>query len=295
MRKSGILGNLNVVVFLSVLILLLVLEFFGHIFERGVGHYLKWENQSRPQLGRVWERDREKIVAQKKIKSLLSGLNLQEQSTESLQTFNELFDNLTPSFPQLISRQKFLELYYDFPGPWARQIISPYDLLEIDSHNNWKRVLLSRFGQWITISFVDGQNFPIQEKFVAVDNLEDIESFRNVEKGRLDDLGFDPERIYSTAEFLQVLKTLDPLTQSALFPDPQWFLGKNLQVNRVGVKAESTSGSARILLGIEYQSDFGTHTLLVSVPQAVANNMLSQIERPSSENLMDSLTALGDF
>lgn len=282
-------------VFLSVLILLLVLEFFGHIFERGVGHYLKWENQSRPQLGRVWERDREKIVAQKKIKSLLSGLNLQEQSTESLQTFNELFDNLTPSFPQLISRQKFLELYYDFPGPWARQIISPYDLLEIDSHNNWKRVLLSRFGQWITISFVDGQNFPIQEKFVAVDNLEDIESFRNVEKGRLDDLGFDPERIYPIAEFLQILKTLDPLTQSALFPDPQWFLGKNLQVNRVGVKAESTSGSARILLGIEYQSDFDTHTLLVSVPQAVANNMLSQIERPSSENLMDSLTALGDF
>lgn len=283
------------VVFLSVLVLLFTLEFFGHIFERGVGHYLKWENQSRPQLGRVWERDREKIVAQKKIKSLLSGLNLQEQSTESLQTFNQLFDNLTPSFPQLISRQKFLELYYDFPGPWARQIISPYDLLEIDSHNNWKRVLLSRFGQWITISFVDSQNFPIQEKFVAIDNLEDIESFRNIEKGRLDDLGFDPERIYPTSEFLQVLKTLDPLTQSALFPDPQWFLGKNLQVNRVGVKTESISGAARVLLGIEYQSDFDTHTLLVSVPPAVANNMLSQIERPSSENLTDSLTTFGDF
>ena len=77
------------VVFLSVLTLLVVLEFFGHIFERGVGHYLKWENQSRPQLGRVWERDREKIVAQKKIKSLLFGLNLQEQSTDLLQSFKE--------------------------------------------------------------------------------------------------------------------------------------------------------------------------------------------------------------
>lgn len=282
-------------VFLSVLILLFVLEFFGHIFERGAGHYLKWENQNRPQLGRVWERDREKIVAQKKIASLLASLNLQEQSTESLQTFKELFDNLTPSFPQLLSRQKFLELYYDFPGPWARQIISPYDLLEIDSNNNWKRVLLSRFGQWITISFVDSQNFPIQEKFIAVDNLEEIESFRNIEKGRLDDLGFEPEKIYSTVEFLQVLKTLDPLTQSALFPDPQWFLGKNLQVTRVGVKAELISGSPRVLLGIEYQSDFDTHTLLVSVPQKVANNMLSQIEQPSSASFMDPLTGFGDF
>ena len=295
MRKSGILGNLNTVVFLSILIILFVLEFFGHVFERGLGHYLKWENQNRPQLGRLWERDREKIVAQKKIESLLSNLNLQEQSTESLQTFKELFDKLTPSFPQLLSRQKFLELYYGFPGPWARQIVSPYDLLEIDSNKNWKRVLLARFGQWITISFVDSQNFPIQEKFLAVDNLEEIESFQNVEKGRLDDLGFDPKRIYPAAEFLQVLKTLDPLTQSALFPDPQWFLGKNLHVSRVGMKAAPTVGPPRILLGIEYQSDFDTHALLVSVPQEVANNMLSQIEQPHSENPMDTLTAFGEF
>ena len=93
------------------------------------------------------------------------------------------------------------------------------------------------------------------------------------------------------------MKTLDPLTQSALFPDPQWFLGKNLHVSRVGVKAApaSITGSPRVLFGIEYQSDFDTHALLVSVPQEVANNLLSQIEQPLSENSIDTFTSFGEF
>lgn len=67
MKKTGILGNLNATVFIVVLLVVFSLEIFGKVIEQGVGYYLKWENHKRPQLGRIWERDREKIVAQKKI------------------------------------------------------------------------------------------------------------------------------------------------------------------------------------------------------------------------------------
>ena len=83
----------------SVIIAVIILEIFGHIIERGIGHYLKWENHNRPQLGRLWERDRENIVAQKKINSILSSLDLREQSAGSLKSFKALFENIAPSSP----------------------------------------------------------------------------------------------------------------------------------------------------------------------------------------------------
>jgi len=279
--SSGTKRDFRGAVFFSVFIAVLLLEIFGHIIERGIGHYLRWENHNRPQLGRLWERDRENIVAQKKIKSILSSLDLQEESADSLKSFKALFDNLAPSSPLLLNRVKFLRLYYDFPGQWARNIISPYDLIEIDSDESWDRVLLTRFGQWITISFIDQKNFPIREIFLARSKLFQLESSRTIKRGHLEEAGFEKDWIFPVKDFLQVLQTLDPAAQEALFPDPQWFLGKSFHIQRVGLM-EDPQGYANpqpVLFGIEYKTDFFTETLLIPVPREIANNMLSLIER----------------
>ena len=47
--------------------------------ERGVGLYLKWQNPNRSQLGRIWDRDRQNILAQRKIQSLLTNLDFRKQ------------------------------------------------------------------------------------------------------------------------------------------------------------------------------------------------------------------------
>ena len=109
------MGNLNGVVFVVTLLVIFSMEVFGKVIEQGVGYYLKWENHTRPQLGRIWERDREKIVAQKKIETILSSLNTQETSAESIESFKELFEQLNPAVPQMVSRKKFLQLYFEFP------------------------------------------------------------------------------------------------------------------------------------------------------------------------------------
>jgi hypothetical protein len=81
------------------------------------------------------------------------------------------------------------------------------------------------------------------------------------------------------------LRTLDPKTQSAVFPDPRWFLAKGYSLTRVGVR-ESASESdfpRHLIFGIEYDADYHTGVLLIPVPLEIANNMLSQIERTDSE------------
>ena len=297
MRKTGILGNLNGIVFIVALLMIFSLEVFGHVIERGVGYYLKWENHTRPQLGRIWERDREKIVAQKKIESILTSLNAQDQNAESIQSFKELFEKLNPSDPQMVSRKKFLQLYFEFPEQLSYKMVSPYELLEIDSNRDWQRVLLTQLGEWVTISFINNQNFPIREVFLSAEGMEGNPLSRDIFKGTLEEAGFGQTAILSIADFMRVMKTLDPDAQSKLFPDPYWFFSKNYHVTRVGVKEieKSDEYPPPVRMGVEYQSDFYTEVLILPVPTDISDNLLSQVEIPVYEEPTEDVSPFGNF
>ena len=297
MKKSGILGNLNGIVFIVVILVIFSLEIFGKVIEQGVGYYLKWENHTRPQLGRIWERDREKIVAQKKIESILSNLNTQEQGTESIQSFKELFEKLNPSDPQMVTRKKFLQLYFEFPEQLSYKMVSPYELLEIDSNRDWQRVLLTQLGEWVTISFINNQNFPIREVFLSSEGMGENPLNRDIFKGTLDEAGFGQASILSIGDFMRVMKTLDPDAQAKLFPNPYWFFSKNYHVTRVGVKEVESSYEypPPVRLGVEYQSEFYTEVLILPVPQDISDNLLSQIEIPVYDEPTESISPLGDY
>ena len=295
MKISGIQRQWWVgAMFFLFMLALLFLEFYGKIFERGIGNYLKWQNASRPQLGRVWDNDRQTILAQTKVESVRSLFDSRQESAEAIVTLKALFENTEPSFPLVLSRKKFLDLYYDFPGQWSARIISPFELISIDSKYNWTRVLLKRFGQWFTISFLDSHNIPVHEVFVATDALKEVQSTRTVKQGSLEKVGFDQDRVYSAAVFLPLLRTLDPKTQHAVFPNPRWFLAKDYSITRIGVRELEFSKKtlSDFEFGIEYNTDYYTGVLLIPVSQEIANNLLSQIERTGFDVWGEEFSAL---
>ena len=295
MKISGIQRQWWVgAMFFLFMLALLFLEFYGKIFERGIGNYLKWQNASRPQLGRVWDNDRQTILAQNKVESVRSLFDSRQESAEAIVTLKALFENTEPSFPLVLSRKKFLDLYYDFPGQWSARIISPFELISIDSKYNWTRVLLKRFGQWFTISFLDSHNIPVHEVFVATDALKEVQSTRTVKQGSLEKVGFDQDRVYSAAVFLPLLRTLDPKTQHAVFPNPRWFLAKDYSITRIGVRELEFSKKplSDFEFGIEYNTDYYTGVLLIPVSQEIANNLLSQIERTGFDVWGEEFSAL---
>ncbi|MBT3667039.1 MAG: hypothetical protein HN548_06125 [Opitutae bacterium] len=273
----------------------LSLEFYTNLFEKSVGYYLKWENHKRPQLGRMWDRDRQSLIAEAKIKSIRSSLDLQEETALGISSFKHLFEGISPGFPLIVSREKFLQLYYDFPGQWSEQIISSYDLIDLDSKKIWDRVFLKRFGPWITIQFIDRQNIPIHELFLSVDTLFEVQATRTVKRGTLEDSRFTANRIFLISEFLPVLKSLDSITQKAVFPDPRWFLGKNYHITRVGISDFLAGDLAQhLLFGVEYDTEYYTGVLLIPVPIELADNMMSQIEKADLSDLVATPPSLGE-
>ncbi len=295
MKFTGVRKSWHGVAGLIVLSAFLSLEFYTNLFEKSVGYYLKWENHKRPQLGRMWDRDRQSLVAQAKIKSIRSSLDLQEETALGISSFKHLFEGISPGFPLVVSREKFLQLYYDFPGQWSEQIISSYDLIDLDSKKIWDRVFLKRFGPWITIQFIDRQNIPIHELFLSVDTLFEVQATRTVKRGTLEDSRFTANRIFLISEFLPVLKSLDSITQKAVFPEPRWFLGKNYHVTRVGISDFSAGELAKhLLFGVEYDTEYYTGVLLIPVPIELADNMMSQIEKADLSDLVATPPSLGE-
>jgi hypothetical protein len=294
-RFTGVRKSWHGVAGLIVLSAFLSLEFYTNLFEKSVGYYLKWENHKRPQLGRMWERDRQSLVAQAKIKSIRSLLDLQEETALGISSFKHLFEGISPGFPLVVSREKFIQLYYDFPGQWSEQIISSYDLIDLDSKKIWDRVFLKRFGPWITIQFIDGQNIPIHELFLSIDTLFEVQATRTVKRGTLEDSKFTANQIFPISEFLPVLKSLDAITQKAVFPEPRWFLGKNYHVTRVGISDFFAGELAQhLLLGVEYDAEYYTGVLLIPVPIELADNMMSQIEKAVFSDLVPTPSFMGE-
>jgi hypothetical protein len=294
-KFTGVRKSWHGVAGLIVLSAFLFLEFYTNLFEKSVGYYLKWENHKRPQLGRMWERDRQSLVAQAKIKSIRSSLDLQEETALGISSFKHLFDGISPGFPLVVSREKFLQLYYDFPGQWSEQIISSYDLIDLDSKKIWDGVLLKRFGPWITIQFIDRQNIPIHELFLSVDTLFEVQATRTVKRGNLEDSKFTANRIFPISDFLPVLKSLDAITKKVVFPEPRWFLGKNYHVTRVGISEFSDGELAQhLLFGVEYDAEYYTGVLLIPVPIELADNMMSQIEKLDLADLVTTPPFLGE-
>jgi len=111
----------------------------------------------------------------------------------------------------------------------------------------------------------------------------------------LEDSRFTANRIFLISEFLPVLKSLDSITQKAVFPEPRWFLGKNYHVTRVGISDFSAGELAQhLLFGVEYDTEYYTGVLLIPVPIELADNMMSQIEKADLSELVATPPSLGE-
>lgn len=120
-----------------------------------------------------------------------------------------------------------------------------------------------------------------------MEELNEIQTTRTIQKGKLEELGIDSQWIFPFMEFLDVLRMLDPASRKALFPDPQWFLEKKYHVTRVGfLETPSREETGRLAtFAIEYNTDYYPNVLLIPVSPEVANNVLSQIEKNDLENV----------
>ena len=84
MKLAGVRRSWHSVVGIVILSAFFSVEFYTNIVEKSIGYYLKWQNHKRPQLGRIWERDRQSLVAQSQIQNIRSSLDTQAENTSNI-------------------------------------------------------------------------------------------------------------------------------------------------------------------------------------------------------------------
>ena len=112
------------IMLLLFLVALFALEFYGKIFERGIGNYLKWQNSTRSQLGRVWDQDRQTVLAQAKVKTIRSLLDSRQESAQGIDSLKALFEEVGFEKDRICSVAVFLPLLNEL-DPKTQQAVFP--------------------------------------------------------------------------------------------------------------------------------------------------------------------------
>ena len=56
--------------------------------------------------------DRQSLIAQAQIQSIRTSLDIQEENASGISSLKQLFENVAPGFPLVVTREKFIHLYF---------------------------------------------------------------------------------------------------------------------------------------------------------------------------------------
>ena len=217
--------------------------------ERMLGAYLVTTNGSRPESGLIWEVGQHARSAHQTLDRILSDRIASQREAREANGFADLADRLQPGQGVMLSADHFRRLYLALPGEAARELVSPFRLLEVFGRYQCDRVYLKKTGpeSGLVLYLLNHDNrvletidMPARLMSLSVAS-EDIRNDRRLE----DEPGF-AGRIYPANRFFAVLAELPEETRNAAVPHPERLLEIRGAIMRVGISNEVSNGFIRL-------------------------------------------------
>ncbi len=217
--------------------------------ERLLGTYLLTTNDWRPESGLIWEVGQHARSAHQTLDRILSDRVAFQREAREANGLNDLAQRLEPGQGVMLSAEHFRRLYLALPEEPARELISPFRLLEIFGSHKCDRVYLKKTAEKSgLILYLLNRDNRVLEALDIPDRLlrlsltgTGIYSGQRLEE----DPGF-AGRIYSADRFFNVLATLPEDVRSAVVPNPERLLEVQGNIMRVGIGNEVLDGSIRL-------------------------------------------------
>jgi hypothetical protein len=151
----------------------------------------------------------------------------------------------------MLSADHFRRLYRQLPGEITEELLSPFELLRLNSTDSWVRSYFRRYGTGVQVYLLDAHNRVLKEVFFADEILQRIGREETDLEASLDDIDQLRSRIYSALDFFLALEQLSEEAQRSVVADPGRLLNLPGPVRRVGISDEALSGFVDI--GFEFQ------------------------------------------
>jgi len=229
--------------------------------EQTIGSYLVSTNAARPETGAIWEIGKQTRTAQQAIDKIVSDRQSSYREAGTATSFKQIATTIQPDEWLLVPPDLFRKLYLELPPELAREIVPPFELLELVNNQDWDRTYFEKDGEALNVYLLNKDNRVLRKLHISADLLY-LMAHSEIQVGRnLDDFSVFNGRTYDSEYFFKVLKTLSPEVRQGVIRRPEQILNIPGRIVRVGISDEAISGFIQI--GFEIES--GTQGLLMLI------------------------------
>ena len=272
--------SLRPILFVLLISAVFMLEFRFDWVERALGSYLVTTNSDRPESGAIWEKGKQTVTARKTLEKIVTDRQASQREARDAMTFQQIAASVTSDRGVMLSVDHFRKLYLNLPHDIARQVISPFELLQLSSQGHWRRTYIEKSGEGLIVYLLDGNNRVLRQLNIYARFLIHFERRESVQLESLDDLPMFANRIYGAERFFNALSTFPEEVRHSMLPNPEALLEFPGQIVRVGISDEAVSGY--IELGFEILNGSQRNVIIVKGHEWAVWRLRLQLEEKKS-------------
>jgi hypothetical protein len=229
--------------------------------ELTIGSYLVSTNGARPESGAIWEVGKQTRSAQQAIDKIVSDRQSSYREAGTATSFKQIAATIQLEEWLLVPPDLFRKLYLQLPPELAREIVPPFELLELANNQDWDRTYFEKDGGGLNIYLLNRDNRVLRKLHISTDLLY-LMAHNEIQVGQnLDELAEFSSRIYDSDYFFKVLRTLSPEVRQGIIRRPEQILNIPGRIVRVGISDEAISG----FIQIGFEIETGTQDLLLLI------------------------------
>jgi hypothetical protein len=217
--------------------------------ERLLGAYLVTTNPWRPESGLIWEVGRRARSAHQTLDRILSDRIAFQREAREANGFNDLAERLEPEQGVMLSAEHFRRLYLALPEEAAREMASPFRLLEIFGRHQCDRVYLKKTPDrdGLILYLLNRENRVLESLEISPRLLRlSLATEGSYRDQRLEQDPSFAGRIYPAERFFSILASLPDELRRAAVPYPNRLLEVQGTILRVGIGNEVADGVIRL-------------------------------------------------
>ena len=245
--------NLSSFIIFFFIAVIVLLEVKFDFIEKMTGDFLKWNNQKRQKLGRMWNIEQQNVVALGQLNELIIEKEEKRKKIETIESFSELFASLKTDRLIQLTKEQFIKIYGSLPETISSKIIDPYKLINYFHRSDWVKTFVFQKETGIEIVMVDGRFGVLKSIMISGNDANYLANFGRTVPSSLENLKELSSRIYDVSEFMDALYKMRKDERDKIIYNPFNFLRWESRFKRVGISEISENNLVQI--------GFEVHTL----------------------------------
>ena len=196
---------------------------------------MRWNNHSRPEIGRTWEFQATSSAAMQQLEQVVSERGEIRRELQSMGDFIRLRDNLKEGEILTISRQKFLDLYNKLPRIYSRMMGTPAELMKLAIASGWNRSAFTAENGGIELYHLNAGNYVLIQVRLDDGFFDALSRWGAPISGGLDNQPDFKGRTFSAEDFINAVTELEEGWNS--LPGGLELLDKESPLVKVGISS----------------------------------------------------------